>query len=155
MQASNIRNSRPRACLLITLSVILFVFAPACGQRPKGEPLAPIDGVFTVDANGIKNGTAKFFSYNKGGKDVVFFVARSRSGNIKTAFDACITCYPHRKGYRQEADRVVCIYCGTAFEIEDLDEGKGNCIPIKISHRLAGDKVVISQEEINRGVAWF
>ena len=96
-----------------------------------------------------------FFRYAAGGKEVVFLVAKDKNGDIKTAFDACITCYRHKQGYTQDADCVVCTYCGTTFDIEKLDKGLGNCVPIRIKHQLEGDTVTITQAEIEAGEKWF
>jgi len=93
--------------------------------------------------------------YDHDGKQVVFMVAKTRSGDIKTAFDACITCYPHRQGYRADPGCVVCRYCGTSFQIDDLDKGIGNCIPIAVPHDISGQNVIIRQSDIEAGSRWF
>jgi uncharacterized membrane protein len=126
-----------------------------CAGKPKGEGLAPRDGVFRVDARTIGAGEVKFFHYRSGGKYVVFLVARSDSGDIKAAFDACMTCYPHRMGYRQDGDSVVCNFCGNRFRLEELNKGIGNCVPISINYRMEGSDVIIDQNDIMAGSAWF
>lgn len=133
----------------------LLTFTACTAKPPKGAPLTPENGVFRVDASGIGKGAVSFYRYPTGGKEVVFFVARSPRGDIKTAFDACITCYPHNMGYRLDGDCVVCVFCDTPFRIEDLDQGKGNCVPIKVEHRLEGGSVVIDQSAIESGAVWF
>jgi len=141
---------------IITASAFLLMAAmPACSGKPKGEPIAPKDGVFSIDAKSIGAGDVRFFSYSSGGKDIVFFVARSDTGVIKAAFDACVTCYPNKKGYRQEGDSVVCIFCGNRFRLEELNKGIGNCIPIALNFRLTGDTVLIDQTEVMAGSSWF
>lgn len=152
MRYSNLRYLLFAAVTAVTLSL----FLTACGKSPaKGEPIMPRDGVFTIDASAIDKGGLKFFRYDVGRKSVVFMVAKTKTGEIKTAFDACITCYPHMKGYRFESGRVVCVYCGTPFEFDELGRGKGNCIPIQIEHNLDGSTILIEKSIIESGARWF
>lgn len=138
----------------IILSVVL-VSIFACGKKPRGEELAPRGGKFIINTAGFEKGTVRFFRHHFHDKDIVFLVARSEDGGYKTAFDACITCYPHRMGYRSEKGCVVCIYCNTAFKIESLDTGVGNCVPIKIPSSAKGETIVISQGDVEAGSKWF
>lgn len=139
--------------VMLLLAVVSLIGCTA--NKPKGSPVVPEGGVFRIDASGIGRGEVRFFRYDTAGKGVVFLVARSPQGDIKTAFDACITCYPHKRGYRVEKDCVVCVFCDTPFRIEELDQGKGNCVPIKIEHTLEGSYVVIGRSDIEAGAAWF
>lgn len=127
-----------------------------CGEDTnRSDAIMPKDGVFVIDARGIRSGEVKFFHYDTGAKTVVFLVAKTKGGEIKTAFDACVTCYPYKKGYVCKDGRVVCIQCGTAFELGELGIGKGNCIPIKIDHRLESGRVLIDRKVIEAGARWF
>lgn len=147
---------RHHAAAALTLAALLAISGVhACTPKPKGELVSARDGAVSIDARQVGSGTVRFFSYPVGGKDVVFFVARSRSGEIRTAFDACVTCFPHHMGYRQEGDCLVCIFCNTSFRMDELDKGKGNCVPIKINNRLEGDKILIDQKDLEAGSAWF
>jgi uncharacterized membrane protein len=138
------------AIILSILLVSLF----ACGKKPTGEELTPRDGKFIINTIGFEKGTVRFYSHHFGGKDIVFLVAHAENG-FKTAFDACITCYPNHMGYRIEKGCVVCIYCDTAFNLENLDTGVGNCMPIKIPSRLDGGNLVITQGDVEAGAKWF
>jgi len=140
------------ATAALFVSTILF----ACTQgHEKGTIIEPQGDVFRIDASGIMPGDVKFYRYTVGKRTVVFLVARTNDGQLKTAFDACITCYPHRKGYACESGRVVCVYCGTAFELEELGVGRGNCVPIQIKHTIDGNDVIIDRSTIEAGARWF
>lgn len=119
---------RPRHILSLLASTILLLSLAAslasCGGKTKGELVNPGGGVFTIDTAGIKKGDVRFFRREAGGKTVVFMVARDDFGEIKTAFDACITCYPHKQGYRHADGSVACIYCGNTFP--DRQPGQGH-----------------------------
>lgn len=138
----------------IFLSLIL-VSTFACGKKPRGEELVPRDGKFIIGTTGFYKGEVRFFSHHYKDKDIVFLVARSEDGGFKTAFDACITCYPHHMGYRSEKGCVVCIYCDTAFKIDSLDTGVGNCVPIKIPNKVEGETIVLTQSDVEAGAEWF
>jgi uncharacterized membrane protein len=127
----------------------------ACSGAPKGEAVLPKDGVFSFDARNFAAGEVKFYRYEAGGKRVTFFIARAPSGEIRTAFDACVTCYPYRMGYKAKEGCVVCANCDTVFKLDELGTGKGNCIPIAIPHRLEGDTLTISLKDIEVGAKWF
>jgi len=128
----------------------------ACTESSKkGRIIEPQGDVFRIDVSATKPGDVKFYRYPVGKRTVVFLVARTNDGELKTAFDACITCYPHKMGYVCESGRVVCVYCGTAFELEELGVGKGNCVPIQIKHTLDGNDVIIDRSAIEAGARWF
>ena len=139
--------------------IIAIVFSlallTACGSKVKGENAVPQGGVFSFPAGGIKKGEVKFYSYETGRKDIVFIVARAESGDYKAAFDACETCFPYHQGYRFEGGRLVCGNCGTSFQLEDLDKGQGNCMPIKLPFTLEGGKVIIKQSDVEAGGKYF
>ena len=145
-----------RAVAALILAALLAIFnVQACSLKPKGERVSARDGVVSIDGKQVGSGAVRVFRYPAAGKEVVFFVARSRSGEIRTAFDACVTCFPNHMGYRQEGDCLVCIFCNTSFRMDELDKGKGNCVPIKINNRLEGDRVLIDQKDLEAGSAWF
>ncbi|HEX9859962.1 MAG TPA: Fe-S-containing protein [Nitrospirota bacterium] len=125
------------------------------GGRSGGERIKPVDGVFSIDTAGFAPGDVRSYRYDTGGKAIVFLVARTRGGEFKTAFDACVTCYPYKKGYECREGRVVCRQCGTAFELDELGAGKGNCIPIQIEHSLRDGKLMIDRAVIEEGVKLF
>jgi len=149
------RKSMKHNWSIIAAALILSLIACSCGGRPKGEHVTPSGGVFKIDTRTIGKGQVAFFHYDTAGKEVEFMVAKTATGSIKTAFDACRTCYVHKLGYRDEGGKVVCVYCGMTFDIESLDKGEGNCVPIRIEHRMEGAFVVIDQKEIEAGAVWF
>jgi len=144
-----------KLAMTLLTTVALLALVSSCGDRPKGVLVTPAYGLFRISVDSVGKGEVKFFRYNFGGKDIVFFVARTADGAVKTAFNACRTCFPHHMGYRQEGDKVVCAYCGMSFPINELSEGQGNCVPVKINSRVEGGYVVVDQREIEAGAEWF
>jgi uncharacterized membrane protein len=143
------------ASAMIAVILCMTSFLTACGGAPKGEAVLPKDGVFSFNAREIGAGDVRFYRYDGGRKRVTFFIARTPSGEIRTAFDACVTCYPYKMGYKVGNGCVVCVYCNTAFKLDELGTGKGNCIPIAIPHHIEGDTLTINQKDIEAGERWF
>ena len=142
--------------LPIILAVLAaFTLLAACGEKPKGEKAVPQGGVFSFPADAVKKGEVKLYRYETGQKAILFLVARAESGDFRAAFDACETCFPYHQGYRFEGDRLVCGNCGTSFQLEDLDKGKGNCMPVKIPFTNEGGKILINQADVEAGGKYF
>ena len=135
--------------------IVAVALLTACGGKVKGEKAVPQGGVFSFPADGIKKGEVKLYRYETGKKSIMFLIARAESGDVKAAFDACETCFPYHQGYRFEGDRLVCGNCGTSFQLEDLDKGKGNCMPVKIPFTNEGGKILINQADVEAGGKYF
>lgn len=140
---------------LATALIAALMLMGCSGGRSVGERISPEDGVFAIDAGEFKPGDVRIYHYDTGVKTVVFLVAMTSAGKFKTAFDACVTCYPYKKGYECREGRVVCRQCGTAFELDELGTGKGNCIPIHIEHRIEAGKLLIDRSVIEGGAKWY
>ena len=137
------------ALLVAALSV------SACGREPKGEPVTPKDGVFAIDEHGVAPGQVRFYRYDTGGKSIVFFVARGSGGGIRTAFDACRSCYPKKLGYRAGDGSVTCVACGMVFKLDELEKGEGGCVPVSLPSNVSGGRVVIEQKDVESGAPFF
>lgn len=103
----------------------------------------------------VSDGTARFFHYTIGGKDIKFFVLKSSDGIIRAAFDTCDVCYPEKKGYRQEGDFMVCNNCGQRFESVLINVRKGGCNPAPLYRTVEGGNLVIKVADIQRGAFYF
>ncbi len=140
---------------LVAAAFVAALSLAACGRAPKGELVKPADGVFVIDGRAIAPGEVRFYHYDKGGKSIVFFVARGPSGSIKTAFDACRSCYPRKLGYLAGDGTVTCRACGMVFKLDELDVGEGNCVPVMLKNRISGDKVIIDSRHVEQGADLF
>ena len=103
----------------------------------------------------VNDGTARFFHYSIGGKDIKFFVLKSSDGVIRAAFDTCDVCYPEKEGYRQEGDFMVCNNCGQRFESVLINVRKGGCNPVPLDRTVEGSNLVIKVADIQRGAFYF
>jgi uncharacterized membrane protein len=103
----------------------------------------------------VSDGTARFFHYTIGGKDIKFFVLKSSDGVIRAAFDTCDVCYPEKKGYRQEGDFMICNNCGQRFESVLINVRKGGCNPVPLDRTVEGSNLIIKVADIQRGTFYF
>jgi uncharacterized membrane protein len=143
--------------LIILAAALAALITAGCGSGPqKGVPVTAANGEVRIDVSGISPGETSFFRYESAGGAVsVFLVSRTGSGELKAALDACVTCYPHEKGYRAEEDCVVCIYCDQKFTLDELGTGRGNCIPVALGYEPDGGHIVMREQELIEGSRYF
>jgi uncharacterized membrane protein len=139
---------------IIWLVVMFSFFSQASCSRQTVYPVPSIAGSnVVVDVSALKPEVPQFFTYQYQGKNISFFFVKI-DDNILSFFDACVTCYPHKQGYRYE-DGVVCRACNQRFPIYKLEKGIGNCYPIKIAGRVENGKYLIPVATIEAGAKWF
>jgi uncharacterized membrane protein len=139
---------------IAALVAFIFVFS---GKNLDGKTQA-IDvshEYVKIPLEKVSDGTAKFFNYSMGGKDIKFFILKSSDGVIRAAFDTCDVCFPERKGYRQEGDFMVCNNCGQKFESVYINVKRGGCNPVPLDRKVEGDNLVIKVADIHRGAFYF
>jgi uncharacterized membrane protein len=107
-----------------------------------------------VDVTALKLDVPQFFTYQYQGKKISFFVIKI-DDTILSFLDACVTCYPHKQGYRYEDGVVVCRACNQRFSVFTLEKGIGGCYPIKIAGRMKDGKYLIPVATIEAGTKWF
>lgn len=102
------------------------------------------------------DGQARFFEHKTPKELTVrYFVLRSSDGVIRSAFDACDSCWPAGKGYRQDGAEMVCENCRMRFPLTKIMEVKGGCNPAPLLHAIRGDQVVIQVQDILDGAGYF
>jgi uncharacterized membrane protein len=112
-------------------------------------------GAVTIPVADVADGKAHFYTFKTGGKDVKFFVIKSKDGVIRTALDACDVCYRAKKGYTQEGDVMVCNNCGMKFHSTKIMEVKGGCNPSPLARTVDGKNVILREADIVAGAKFF
>ena len=107
-------------------------------------PLKPLD-----------SGKALFLPLESEGRHVYYFALRSRDGAYRAAFDACDVCFKSNRGYRQEADQMVCNNCGQKFASDKIGAVKGGCNPHPLAHKEETGFMVIRKADIFAGKEYF
>jgi len=83
-----------------------------------------------------------------------FFIIKI-DDDILSFLDACVTCYPHKQGYRYEDGVVVCRAGNQRFPVYKLEKGIGNCYPIKIAGRVENGKYLIPRSSLEQEAGKF
>ncbi len=139
-------------------SLVLLVLLPAgCGNQPAEHKVVTArDGAIRLPVSEVHDGKVHLFTYKKSGKRINFFIRTDGHDDLSAYFDACFTCYKHKKGYRQEGTDLVCNECNMRFRLADehWDNTQG-CSPIALKSRIDNNEVVIMAEDIEKGGKLF
>lgn len=129
------------------------VFAFSLG---KYEKVKVVGGVATIPVAKLADGKAHFYKFEDSGKEIAFFAAKAADGSVKTAFDACDSCYKSKKGYEQQGDKMNCKNCNQKFAINRLGpNATGGCNPGYLPHQLNGNTISISVNDLKGGARYF
>lgn len=129
------------------------VFAFSFG---KYEKVKVSNGVAVIPVDKLADGKAHFYKFEDGGKEITFFAAKAADGSVKTAFDACDSCYKSKKGYEQQGDKMNCKNCNQKFAINRLGpNATGGCNPGHLPHQLSGNAITISVSDLKSGARYF
>jgi uncharacterized membrane protein len=132
---------------------VVTVFAFSFGKFEKVK----INGnSATIPVATLADGKAHFYRYNDGGKEITFFAVKTPDGAIKTAFDACDSCFKSKKGYEQQGDKMNCKNCNQKFAIDRLGpNATGGCNPGFLPSQANGTAVSIRVTDLKAGAHYF
>ncbi len=134
---------------------VLFLMLPAaCTRQPSYPPPAIQGGNAVIDRAALQNEIPRFFTYRYQNKNISFFVIKLND-KVLSFFDACATCYPHKRGYRYDDGVVVCRACGMRFPVYKLEKGIGGCYPIKIECKSEDGNYLIPLASLEAEAAKF
>ncbi len=129
------------------------VFAFSLG---KYEKVKATNGVVTLAVAKLSDGKAHFYKYEDGGKEIAFFAVKASDGSVRTAFDACDSCYRSKKGYEQQGDKMNCNNCNQKFAINRLGpNASGGCNPGYLPLQLNGSTISIKASDLKDGARYF
>ncbi len=134
--------------ILLALCVIL-----TAGTATAG--MTEVPGGVSIPLEEINDGKAHYYDVEVDGKDVSFFVIKSRDNVIRAAFDACDVCYPEQKGYSQSGEFMICNNCGQRFHSTRINVVKGGCNPSPLTRKVAGDYLIIRNQDLLAGSKYF
>ncbi len=140
--------------LLLALCAVFLITTLSCSQQPSHPAPRVVGRDAVIDVSTLRPEMPDFYSFSHNGRKVNFFVLQVQ--NVVSAFlDACITCYPHKQGYRSDDGSVTCRYCNMRFSIFKLEKGIGGCYPIKIEGRLVKGKYLIALDALEKAADKF
>jgi len=138
----------------LSLLILLALWAQGCSGKPDYAS-APVQGrEVAVDTSALREGEPAFHTYEHKGRRINFFILRT--GERTLAFlDACGRCYPKKLGYEYRGGYLICRACGERYPVGKIEEGRGNCVPIKLKGRMEGSKFIISLDDLEDSARWF
>jgi uncharacterized membrane protein len=138
MNRNNLKTSA------ITLSLTsLFLMMAACSRQPVYPPPSLSGRDVVIDVSMLKPEIPQFYTYRYNGKNISFFVLKLNE-RVVSFFDACASCYPHKRGYKYDDGSMVCRACNMRFSVYKLEKGLGGCYPIRLQGRTENGKYLIS-----------
>jgi len=141
--------------VVIVVAVVVVLNRGESGPAAAAAPVAAGGADVVIPVADVSDGQAHFYSYDAGGVEVKYFVMQSKDGEYRAAFDACDVCYPNKKGYTQQGDKMVCNNCGLQFDSTRINEVKGGCNPSPIERTVKGETLVLKTSDIQAGVQYF
>jgi len=121
----------------------------SCSSQPRYAAPPVEGGNIVIQIAPLSPEVPQFYSYRTQGKDVNFFVIRLQD-RVISFLDACLSCYPHKLGYKCTDGFVVCRACNTTYSIYKLEKGIGGCYPIKLEGRTENSRYLIPVAELER-----
>ena len=121
---------------------ILVVTLISCSRQPVYPPPSLSGRDVAIDVSTLKPEIPQFYTYQYNGKNISFFVLKLNE-RVVSFFDACASCYPHKRGYKYDDDSVVCRACDMRFSVYKLEKGIGGCYPIRLQGRTESGKYLI------------
>ena len=150
-QTKQIIRSGAFMAVLLVWAVTAFAFSLG-----KYENVKASNGAITVPIAKLADGKAHFYKFEDGGKEIAFFVVKAVDGSVKTAFDACDSCFRSKKGYEQQGDKMNCKNCNQKFAINRLGpNASGGCNPGFLQHQQVGTNVPIKASDLKDGARYF
>lgn len=136
-------------------SFLLFLLVlPACSRQPA-YPEAPRSGQdIAIDIRRVQPGIPLYYSYTYREAKISFFVVKL-DGRLISFLDACVKCYPKKRGFGYDSGYVVCRACNERYPISGIEKGFGSCYPIRLEGRTKDGRYMISTAELEKSGGRF
>jgi uncharacterized membrane protein len=131
------------------------IFQKSPAETTKASGVVETADEVRIPLKSLDPGKAIFLEADIAGKEIHYFVLKSRDGVYRAAYDACDVCFRANRGYRQEGDLVVCNNCGQSFPSAKVNEVKGGCNPSPLARTVDGEYLVIKKADIAAGGPYF
>jgi len=145
-----------KPCLVNKLlwPTVVLMLLWACSRLPTYDPPEVKGQYVLVSLKDLPLHSPKFYTYSTGHKSINFFVVKTEH-SVEAYLDACIKCYPHKKGFRVEGFFIVCRYCGSRYPMDNLKRGLGTCYPIPLKAQRKGDFLYIEISTLKDAERYF
>lgn len=144
------------ALVLTLVGAYLFLGKEPVQSAPKGGADVASSGILSHDIGEFQDGIAHYYDYTaSSGIRMKYFIVQARDGSLHVALDACESCWPAGKGYKQDGDEMVCQNCRMRFAIPKVGIAKGGCNPVPLPHAVSGNKVTVKTGDLETGAHYF
>ena len=147
------------ASLTILLAAVIFASpAEASFWNVFGramEDVAARDGNIIIDISTLSKMSSRHYRYQEGGQVIKFFVVRDGQGVVRAALDACRVCWKAGRGYTLADGAMTCRQCGQIFPLNRIGLATGGCDPLSFRFKTENDALIISTQELLRGMNYF
>ena len=142
--------------IVVIVIALAFRFTGPENTSDYSNPYEIVGDELLISMSDIST-SAKYYSYESGGKDVKFFAVEGSDGQVHTAFDACDVCYQEKKGYAQTGSKMECRNCGNQYSTNQIGTANqsGGCWPGYMQRTVSGENVRIELSELDRGRRYF
>ena len=131
------------------------VFKKSPAEIGKAAGVVETADAVRIPLKALDAGKALFLVLESEDRQMYYFALKSRDGAYRAALDACDVCFKSNRGYRQEADQMVCNNCGQKFACDKIGEVKGGCNPHPMAHNEEAGFMVIRKADIFAGRDYF
>ncbi len=154
MRKTTTTHSRPSWVNRTVWPAVAVLLLWACTKVPEYKAPEVQGDYVVIDLNALKTNIPEFYTYHADGKRINFFVLKGEH-STEAYLDACMRCYPHKKGFRVEGFFLVCRYCGSRYPLDKLKAGLGTCYPIPLKAEIKGHYLYISTETLKKAERYF
>jgi uncharacterized membrane protein len=148
------RQLRWAAAAAASLALVFFLATAGkayADQKVELSPAIPVlaqKGEVNVPLDTVADGKLHRFSYTASNGTVMRFIIIKKSGSAYgVGLDACDICGP--TGYYERDGQVVCKLCDVVMNKATIGF-KGGCNPVPITYKIAGGKIVIPAEALEK-----
>jgi len=118
--------------LTVTIPIAILLFMTSITGCSPQTPTV-VDSNLVIPTSDITS-TPSFYPIQINGVKMNVIAYRAKDNTIRTAFDACVTCYKTGDGfYRLKGDTLVCSYCGNTCDFEQIGIPSDACSPVAIT----------------------
>jgi len=142
--------------IVVVFVVGVFILSGGLASRKYVRVSPGPDKLVHIDVGDLGKDQIRFYRFlNRGNQEVKFLIARDQQGEIQVGFDASETHAKVGRGFRLEGDWIIDNKCETASRLEEVNAGGGGCKPVPLEHRVEGQQVVLTQDDILKGWRLF
>ena len=137
---------------VLALAVVMLLFA--CAKKEAYPEAAYYGSGVRIKLDMLPEGKPVFFTFYSQEKGINYFVIRMHD-HVESYFDACAKCYPGKRGYAYDGDKLICRVCDVRYPLDKLKDGIGSCYPIKLAGKVEAGFYLIDADALRDGDKYF